>query len=242
MVTNAKYLVPVWYSAVSLTVGLLIAAFAIFGFLGVCRKNKKCWLTLFALFTLFVFLMSLTTAVLVFKSDEAISAAESQNFVDISGWEETASNTLKTAVDDLWDKCDGEVTAVAPDMFTLECEDEHLEWAEDIVNDYCLDEPVNCAAGSDYNECYNSEWWSPTVISNATLVTINTDKGIFCQCSEELVKWYTSYLAIGKWVALGVCVYFFLTLLAILYLCCCAKNLFQKEEELTMKGAFFARP
>merc|ERR1712087_305096 len=247
MVTKTKYLVPLWYSGVALAVGLLIALFAIFGFFGVCRKNKKCWLTFFAFFTLLIFLISLTFSALIFKSEEAISAAESQNFVDIDGWEKAASNTLKSAVQDLWENCEGQVSAtsgsgvVLSNMYHLKCGNDNVEWAEDAVNDHCFDEPVNGTAGSDYSLCYYSEWWSPTVNSTATIETINTDKGIFCQCSDQLVKWSTQYTAIGKWASLGVVVYFFLTLLAIIYMCCCSKSVDRQEEE-SMKGAFFARP
>jgi len=75
----------------------------------------------------------------------------------------------------------------------------------------------------DFLECYAaSSWWAPEARSS-TLGKLNTPKGVFCACYEELTDFVDAYFFVGKWVSFGFAVFFGLTFLGCCYLCCCSK-------------------
>jgi len=240
MVTHAKDVVPMWYSGVMLGVGLIIVIAAIVGFLAICRKRQtKCWTGIFMVLTLLVLCMSVIFTGVAWKTEEALEAANNQNFVDISGIEKKAAESLKSAFVTTFNKCEAEVhlKSGTTDHYFVECDDDDLEFIEDAINKACLSDSV--AITSDYIECYSDDsWWAHEEGVNARPLwlppaegSINTPKGLFCQCADEVVDSISKYYSVGKWIALGVCVFYLLVFISLCYLCCGVKTF--EEEKLT---------
>jgi len=245
MVTAVKDLIPMWYSGIMLAFGLLVLLSAVVGFLTVCRKRQtRCWTGLFMLLTLLVLAICTGFTSFAWKTENALEDANRANFVNLSGFGKTAASSLKSAFQTTWDSCDAEVGIEQGDMYKVECEDDDLSFIEDTVNKACLDDPVTNSSA--YYLCYtDNSWWAPPVNVPATPIagSIDTQKGLFCQCADEVVDFIAKYYRVGKWIAMAICIFYLLVFLALCYLCCFVK-LDDQERKLTELGlgGTWARP
>lgn len=244
MVTAANLVVPTWYSGISLGVGLVVVLIAVFGFAGVCSRRRRCFLTIFTLFTFLVFAMSSAVCGVVWASSQAVEVARSQNFVDLDSWEKTVSESLRTLVTDTWGACDATISPTGEaEMYSLSCGNADYASVQTFVNQNCLAGPVDASASSAYYECYaDTSWWAPASTSSGEVptdpdTTLDSPKGIFCQCSDEIVDFFNQYFTLGKWIAIGVSVFFLLVFIACLYTCCCGG-----KSNADRQGAYLARP
>lgn len=121
------------------------------------------------------------------------------------------------------------------------------------INSTCLGTTVVVATASpasNFYNCYTGTNWAATVpIANGLSSVIATPKGVFCECSTELVTFITPYLGPLKQVAIGILVFFFLVFIACIYLCCSGAGAEPKKDEgtemrsvETYEGADLARP
>lgn len=249
MVTEMKHVLPLWFSIVGLALGLLICVFAFVGIYSVCRSRNSRSLAVFIAFTASALLVSVASTVVVWKYDEALSLAKQQNWVSLDEWEEKAATSLRDGVGKMWDECDAKVEAVdgKPDHYSLSCDSGEFEWFAKELNRQCLHVPVTNS--TTYFECYtDASWWDPQADDESKGVaagdipsSIDTPKGLFCQCADELVSFTERYFRVGKWLAAGISTFFALTLLASCYLCCCAKERDAYPEE-HKHIQFYARP
>jgi len=243
-VTVVKELFPTVLWGGGIGAGVVILLFALTGYLGMCRKEKKKWLIFFLIFNLIVFFLTLAICISLFFAESAIKDASDANFVNLTTFEKTAANPLKDGVKNVWDGCDAEVLPVVneTDMYVFSCSKSGFSVLENLVNDNCLDDPfsVPFPHNSSYVECYGSEWWKPEFpYSNAT-ATINTAKGTLCACEDTWVDFILKYLLPGKYVSIGVTLFFFFTFLGCSYLCCFGQKHIENPDS-QLKG-YIARP
>eukprot|EP00962_Isochrysis_galbana_P027736 scaffold8735_cov129-Isochrysis_galbana.AAC.2 len=244
----ARAIVPGWYSGVTLGVGIAILLFALFGYLSLCKKEKKCTLSVFMIFTLIVTVLSVASCVLLFRTEEALQYANRVSFVNLTNWELSAAKELRGGIERTWDVCDATVTpsATEPGEYELQCANPELDEVQDAVNAQCLQED-NVDVETGYYDCFVSGSWWPApegVDPNDVEAVLNTPKGIFCACYSEFNEQVENYFNIGKWVSLATSIFFGLVFLACCYLCCCSVSPQQRQQKEQQKAAnmYLARP
>ena len=157
----------------------------------------------------------------------------------------TAAQQLKTGVDHVWTVCDADVKpdpAVA-DAFDFTCNNTEMGPISSAIQNQCFASSINGTMDSDYYDCFTSDsWWVPPAMVYSLAATIDTKKGLFCACYTSLIDVVKPYFNIGKWVSIGVTVYFWFVFIGCLFLCCCART---RDEDSYAKSAssnYWARP
>jgi cbb3-type cytochrome oxidase subunit 3 len=243
----AREIVPNWYSGVTLAVGIVILLFALFGYLSLCKKEKKCTLGVFMIFTIIITALSVASAVFLFRTEEALRYANNVNFVNITDWELSAAQELRGGIERTFEACEATVTETVgqPGEYELQCANPELDEIQDAVNSQCLQEESS-DVGDRYYDCFVSTWWPQPegVDPNDVEAVLNTPKGLFCACYQEFNEEIEYYFVIGKWVSVAVSVFFFLVFIACCYLCCCSVSPQQRQQKEQQKAAntYLARP
>mmetsp|Transcript_1129 Transcript_1129/g.3730 ORF Transcript_1129/g.3730 Transcript_1129/m.3730 type:complete len:281 (+) Transcript_1129:64-906(+) len=242
----ARALVPGWYSGITLGVGVVILLFAIFGYASLCKKEKKCTLGLFMVFTIIVTALTVASTVFLFRTEEALAYADKVSFVNITDWELSAAMELRGGVERTWDACNANVVDLGAGKYELTCAATEFGYVEDAVNARCLQED-NVDIESVYKECFVSGSWWPApegVDPNDVEAVLNTPKGIFCACYSEFHQNVETYFSVGKWVSLGSSIFFGIVFFACCYLCCCSKSpqKQQQQQQQQKAQAYLARP
>ncbi len=239
-----RELVPLWTAGIGLAIGLLVLGFSIFGFKSMCDPKKKCTLGIYTIFSLLIAVLVTIVCTFLFLTDSAIYQSEIKNFVNVTGLELTAAQQLKTGVDHVWTVCDADVKpdpAVA-DAFDFTCNNTEMGPISSAIQNQCFASAINGTMDSEYYDCFISDsWWTPPTMVYSLAATIDTEKGLFCACYTSLIDVLKPYFNIGKWVSIGVTVYFWLVFIGCLFLCCCART---GSEDAYAKSSsnFWARP
>jgi len=231
----ARAIVPGSYSGTTLGVGIVILLFALFGYISLCKKEKKCTLGLFMVFTLIITVLTVASTVFLFRSEEALRAADSVSFVNITSWELAAANELKGGIERTFEACGVTVveSASVPGEYALNCANSDLTEVQNAINARCL-QGDNVDVESVYRECYVARsWWAPpdNVDPDDVEAVLNTPKGLFCACYSEFQQNVETYFNVGKWVSLGNAIFFGIVFFACCYLCCCSKTPQQQQKD-----------
>lgn len=228
--------------------GAAMLLFSMFGCCGVIGKARKCWLRMFMLCDLLIFCAAAGICVFLFIGDSALSVMEKQHFMNLTGLDAAAAQTLRAQVQTAWTGCGASVmpwpgkVGTAGDTgltMMLNCSNPKVAAFAQYVNfgiggsGGCLGErnPVPTSRASTYWNCFTSEVFDVAgAASMTTAASIDTDTGLFCQCYSAFADVASKYTVPGKWVGVGLASFFLLVFFACGFLFCCASDFFADHD------------
>lgn len=218
----------------ALAVGAALLLIAACGFYSFC---VRACLMLFAPFPLILAVLAFgVTAYCFFTASVLRLMADAPN-IQLAGLQLRVAATVKSGVEMSWSACSGTVARTG-DEFELSCLNSGYANYADFVNSRCL-QADDFSLDAGFAACCRRETWWPVDAAGLAapvrdlklgdrgsgdsldpLADLNTAKGIFCACTNQVLNLFDANVDAIKWIALVLAVWHSLAFMACFALCC----------------------